>query len=202
MAGLSAVERVELRRKTEELYRQGLGCRQIAEALQEHHVSTYRRLSRMGLLRSKEEAYALNHKVVEERLPFQARPLPDRLRAAAIGEAIRWFLERGYVPSVPVEPSRYDLVVESDEGLKKVQVKTTSFKGKYGLWQVHVHRTSYEASAKPRGVAGKRRSVSYTATEIDFFFVVTGDEKYLIPIAVVGDAHNITLGKKYVLYKI
>jgi hypothetical protein len=156
----------------------------------------------MGLVRSREEAYTLSNAVGPTALPFSNKPQEARLRASAIGSATRWFLERGYVPSIPVEPSRYDLVVESDEGLKKVQVKTSAFKGTGGRWQVHVHRTAYDASVEARGAAGKRRSLSYLSTDVDYFFVITPDSMYLIPIAAVGEAHNITLGRKYDPFKI
>lgn len=44
--------------------------------------------------------------------------------------AARWFLDRGYVVSVPMEVTVYDLVAESDDGLKRIQVKTTRHIGR------------------------------------------------------------------------
>ena len=35
-------------------------------------------------------------------------------------------MERGYLVCVPTEPAPYDIVVESDEGFVRVQVKSTS----------------------------------------------------------------------------
>jgi PD-(D/E)XK endonuclease len=56
-------------------------------------------------------------------LPFANPSKPGSQSGLTI--AARWFLDRGYIVSVPLEPAPYDLVTESDEGLKRVQVKTT-----------------------------------------------------------------------------
>jgi hypothetical protein len=157
----------------------------------------------MGILRGKSEAYEKLHGVEARTLPFQQPAIQENLRSAAIGLAVGWFLDRGYVPSIPLEPTRYDLVAESDEGLKRVQIKSTNYQDDYGVWTVHVHRTKYDAGKQVQGSAGKRRVVSYTKDEVDYFFIVTGDlTKYLIPIDIVGDAKNISLGKKYDSYKV
>lgn len=204
MTGKTLADRDELRARTLALYDQGHGCKTIAAQLGESHTATFRRLQRLGVLRDKDTAYAVRHTVEQRRSPFQNTPGSPNLRSAAIGEAIRWFLDRGYVPSVPVEATRYDLVVESDEGLQRVQIKSTSHKSPYGVWVVHAHRTQYDATAEARGTAGKRRSTSYTKEEIDWFFIVTSDNtKYLIPIEVVeGASGQLSLGKKYDSYKV
>jgi hypothetical protein len=203
MSGQTKVQREALQAKTRELYERGMGCRAVADALDEHPVSTYRRLQRMGILRGRDEAYEEQHRIEFPSLPFQRAPAQTHLRSAAIGIAVRWFLDRGYIPSVPLEPARYDLVVDSDGGLQRIQIKTTNFRDKQGVWVVHAHRTRYHADAETRGVAGKRKAVPYTPVEIDFFFVVTGDlTTYLIPIAASGDRKNLTLGKKYAKFKL
>ena len=53
--------------------------------------------------------------------------------------AARWFLDRGYVVSVPMEVV-YDLVAESDDGLQRIQVKTTR----------HIGGTSAQHQRKPQ----------------------------------------------------
>jgi hypothetical protein len=157
----------------------------------------------MGVVRSRDEAYGLFHCVGEVPVPFGRSPSPVNVRSSAIGEAIRWFLERGYIPSVPLEPTRYDLVVESDGGLKRVQVKSSTSKDGSGAWVARVYRTRYDSATTARGTAGKRRSVRYTKDEVDLFFIVVGDgSRYLIPLEVVGDTMRLNLGKKYERYKI
>jgi len=141
---------------------------------------------------------AFNSRVLEptSAIPFARQALDERLRSAAIGEAVSWFLQRGYVPSLPVEPTRYDIVVESDEGLKKVQVKTTT-RQKNGRFQVGVSRMEYRTTVTTTA-NGRRSRVAYMPGDVDFFFVVTGaGDRYLIPIDVVGSRAVLSLGEKY-----
>ncbi|GAA1865701.1 hypothetical protein GCM10009687_36410 [Asanoa iriomotensis] len=129
-------------------------------------------------------------------IPFARQAADERLRSAAIGEAVSWFLRRGYTPSLPVEPTRYDIVVESDEGLKKVQVKTTT-RQKGGRFQVGVSRMEYRAVAASTTNVRRVRA-TYTCEDVDFFFVITsGGDRYLIPTRVVGGHTVISLGEKY-----
>ncbi|WP_430503102.1 group I intron-associated PD-(D/E)XK endonuclease [Micromonospora trifolii] len=122
------------------LYESGQGCRVIATALSEHPAFVYKRVVAMGIARSRDQTYAARQAVPDVAVPFASAELPDRLRAAAIGEAIAWFLRRGYLPSIPVEPTRYDLVVESDDGLKRVQVKSTTHQDPRGRYVVGIAR--------------------------------------------------------------
>jgi hypothetical protein len=200
---LIRAEAEALRKRTRELYEQGKGCRSIASVLGEDPVATYKRLRRMGVVRSRDEAYGLAHCVEEVPIPFGRLPSQVNVRSSAIGEAVRWFLERGYIPSIPLEPTRYDLVVESDSGFKRVQVKSSTFQDRSGAWVTCTHRTQYDSTVVARGTAGKRRKVRYTKDEVDWFFIVVGDgSKYLIPLEVVGDTLRLSLGKKYENYKI
>lgn len=184
--------------KIEELYRKGVGCRYIGKVLKEDPAIIYKRVKRMGLLRS----------FMESKPPLKAVPLPfcahsqtDYARDAAVGTALCWFLVRGYAPSLPVVVVPYDLVVESDAGLLRVQVKTTSRKscGRYVAQTCHkVYDGALQANA-----GGKRKPVPYTKDEIDIFFIVDAEgRKYLIPIEVVGSKTNIMLDEKYKEYLI
>jgi hypothetical protein len=126
---------------------------------------------------------------------FNADGSDLHLRSAAIAEAISWFLRRGYIPSIPVEPTQYDLIVESDTGFKRVQVKSTTVTER-GRWLVGCSRQVYESG-------GNRKRTAYTANEIDFLFIVTSNnDKYLIPIAVTNGNKTLTLDDKYAKYKI
>jgi hypothetical protein len=202
MAGKSKVVQEATNKRTRELYAQGLGCRAIAKELGEDPVSTFKRLSRMGILRDKDAAYKAQHGVPKIEHPFRQECRDANLRTAAIGEAIRWFLGRGYTPSLPLEPARYDLVVESDQGFKRVQIKSTNSRSSYGMWSVSIGRNAYDSSALPLKTYGKRRKQCYTKDEIDLFFILTGDCKYLIPVEVVEGRKNLSLGKKYDFYKV
>ena len=169
--------------KTKELYQNGKGSRVIASILHENPTTTYRRLVRMGLNRSKEEAQSI--KLVEPTaIPFSNILTQDTLRKSATGEAIRWFLSRGYTPSIPVEPVRYDLVVESDIGLLRVQVKSTTRKlGSF--WCVQTCRLEYDKSLRSNS-SGKRKKTSYSKDDVDLFFVLTQDgSRYLVGLLML-----------------
>lgn len=185
------------------LYVAGSGCRVIAEALGEHPAMIYKRVRAMGLNRTREEAEQIQVKTAEG-IPFQTQPVPTTLSAAALGVAIRWFLERGHIPSIPVEPTRYDLIVESKTGLQRVQVKTTAMRDRKGTgpWVVYTSRSAYDRNLPIRS-DGKRSRVAYTEEEVDFFFVVTeAGDKYLIPRASTGDALSVSLDTKYAAFKV
>ncbi|MGF6824366.1 hypothetical protein M2317_003295 [Microbacterium sp. ZKA21] len=111
-----------------------------------------------------------------------AEMLPDlgRLNRAGPMLAAAWFTLCGLDVAWPLEPCRYDLVVTSRTGARRVQVKTTTTRVD-GSWKVFLSTTS-----------GARHP--YSPDEIDDFFVIDGDLKYyLIPIEVVGGRHALHL---------
>lgn len=188
----------ELDERIRAWYEQGLGCRQIGTLLGEDPAIIYKRVRRMELSRTRLEARQV---APELPLPFQAAVSEKFLRTAAIGEAVSWFLQRGYVVSIPLAVTQYDLVTESDEGFARVQVKTTTRKDRYGRWVVEVQRQVYEAGVKTANGARRRRA--YQPDEIDMFFVTTGDGgRYLIPLKATGGARSLSLDDKYAAYKV
>ena len=55
----------------------------------------------------------------------------------ALGIAIAYFSSQGNVVSIPLNDTQdYDLIIEESDGLKKIQVKATGCKTKYGIYQV------------------------------------------------------------------
>lgn len=132
--------------------------------------------------------------------PFQ-RPRTGIGSTPSLTVAMQWFLERGYIVSVPIEPAPYDLVTESDEGLKRVQVKTTSRRDQRGGFKARLTRTLYIPGAKPNS-GGSYRAVPYEPGVIDYFFIITkGGTAYLIPAPVVEGATDIAL-VRYARFKI
>ena len=97
------------------------------------------------------------------------------------------------MPLVPAEPLQYDLAVETPDGLKRVQVKSTShFDRRSGCWSVSVCRKT----------ANKTKSQAYSPDEVDLFMIVDGDlELYLIPFEVIGGRLTLSL-KAYEAYKV
>jgi len=197
-------EMVALDARIRPLYEIGLGCRKIASVLCEDPVTVFKRVRRMGILRSLDAAVLVRPPRVpahERPSVFSRHPHARQLRSAAIGDAIHWFLSRGYTPSIPVDPVRYDLVVESDQGLIRVQVKSTNQKGKSGRWTVHAYRAAYNATS-PANANGRRRRILYSSADVDYFFIVTGDRsRYLIPVDSVT-TFTLTLDHKYARFKV
>jgi hypothetical protein len=115
--------------------------------------------------------------------------------------AARWFLDRGYIVSLPLEPARYDLATESDDGLKRVQVKTTRQVGRNGRHKVYLARMVHDAKA-PRNANGNRKRVAYKAEDADYFFVITPASAYLIPIDVIAGKLQIVLDEKYAAFAV
>jgi hypothetical protein len=111
-------------------------------------------------------------------------------------------MERGYTVCVPVEPAPYDLVVDSDDGLVRVQVKSTVSKERTDRWVVRISRMAYERGTKP-GANGARVKCLYAPGEVDYFFVVTpvGDY-YLIPLSATKGLASLTLDSKYGAFKV
>jgi hypothetical protein len=102
--------------------------------------------------------------------------------------AASWFALCGHAVSWPLEPSRYDLLVCSDEKIRRVQVKTTTVRAG-ATWKVYLSTSHRE-----------RRT--YDPDEIDDFFIIDGGLMfYLIPVVAVGGLHAIHLGA-YVDYQL
>lgn len=177
------------------LYEQGIGCRLIGKTLCEDPALVFKRVRRMGIGRTREKSRTIG--LPELSVPFTQSPIPKNLPRAAIGIATQWFLRRGYMASLPVEPTHYDLVVESDTGLQRVQVKsTTCLDPRSGAWVVHTHRLTWDPKTP-----GKRRKCPYTKENIDLFFVVTGNNDiFVIPVEAVT-AMSISLDTKYTRFK-
>ncbi len=184
------------------LYENGLGCRQIGAALNENPVLIFKRLRRMGIVRTTKEAIASTTSRAAHVSPFTRATASHQLRASAIGDAICWFLDRGYKPSVPVDVAHYDLIVESDDGLKRIQVKTTTAKDRgSNRWTVKIMRHAYDRHAKARNAAGKRRELPYSPDDVDYFYIMTGDRsRYIVPVKATAGALRLNLDVKFARY--
>jgi len=113
-------------------------------------------------------------------------PALRNLRQAATSFAASWFSLRGCAVAMPIEPTVYDLLVSAPDGIKRVQVKTTTYNGKTG-WQVAVGR-------RPYSIGNRERQIPYDPELIDWFFIVDGDlPMYLIPSTVLGGRVQVLL---------
>ena len=106
--------------------------------------------------------------------------------------AASWFSLCGFGTAIPAEPTIYDLLVSMPDGIKRIQVKTTTYSSKSG-WQVAVGR-------RPYSPGNRERLVPYDPELIDWFFIVDGDlTVYLIPSQVIAGRVQILL-RRYTRY--
>jgi PD-(D/E)XK endonuclease len=137
------------------------------------------------------------------RQPLAATEMPFTKPAASGSQsglciAARWFLDRGYTVSVPLEPAQYDLVTESDEGLKRIQIKTCRRRTRGGRYDVRVARRVYDPS-----VPGSYRVAQYDPGMVDFFFIITqAGTMFLIPLNAVAGLMRIVVDDKYAAFMI
>jgi hypothetical protein len=108
---------------------------------------------------------------------------------------LRGSQKKGYVVAIPLTDSQdYDLIVDV-AGLKRVQVKTTTYKKKSGNFFV-----SLTIKGGNRSGIGKIKKLD--ETQVDEIFVLTSESSYLIPVSALSGKQTITLCCKYDVYKI
>jgi hypothetical protein len=113
------------------------------------------------------------------------RPDIKHLREAGTAIATMWFLLCGCNVSIPLEPAVYDLLVSAQDGIKRVQVKTTTYNK--GGWAVSVGRRPY--TTDNRGPL-----VPYDPDLLDLFFILDGElTMYVIPSRVIAGRVAIIL---------
>ena len=124
----------------------------------------------------------------------------NTLRQGEMSEQIfanKCFVEYGYMVSNPIGTADYDLVVDVNGSLKKVQVKS-SIKGN---GNVNICKGTNAVKS------GKQGKYPYPEESIDFFAIhnIPNDDWYIIPRNATGDAMNLRIALKregkYTCYK-
>jgi hypothetical protein len=165
------------------------------------YIAFQRRAETLGLDTSHFQGQSWSSRPIDgQSIPFSRPPSLEHLPKTAVALASAWFLERGYRVSVPTEPAPYDLVVESDDGFARIQVKSTSDRD-VGRWAVSISRREYTPGILNAG--GARKDCVYRDTESDYFFIVTGDgSQYIIPLKATNGIGHITLDSKYAAFRV
>ncbi len=116
---------------------------------------------------------------------------------AGLGTAIGWLTRSGYTVCVPLTDSQdFDLVVDVEGDLKRVQVKTTTHKNTRGRWVA-----SLRVAGGNRSGTGKRKK--FDPTKVDYLFVVTADDDlYWIPTFECSCESQLVLAPKYDKFKV
>ena len=109
---------------------------------------------------------------------------------AGLGIAVAYYSSNGYTVSIPLNDTQdYDLIVDKNNVLKKVQVKATSCKTKYNRYQV-----ALKSCGGTKGEAYK----TIIDTKIDEVFIVTDTmEMFIIPIEEIKNKSTLNLSEKY-----
>jgi hypothetical protein len=130
-------------------------------------------------------------------LRLQERPNTRRQGDIGVALAIKWFIENGYRPFVPIgELPDYDLVVDFDGVLYRVQVRTTYFKKPSGNYEVNLRVLGGNRS-------GTGKIKHFDPQKVDYLFVVTeSGEKYFIPSHAILIKSALTLCEKYAVYQV
>lgn len=111
-----------------------------------------------------------------------------------LGLAIGWFVSNGYTVSLPLTDSQpYDLIVDKDNQVHRVQVKTTSYK-KSG---------SFNVSLTIKGGNQSYYTVKkFDHSSVELIFIVTSEDDYfLIPTSEINGKQTMSLGKEYEKYR-
>lgn len=113
-----------------------------------------------------------------------------------LGKAISYFLDMGYNVSIPItDTQRYDLVVEFEGSLARVECKTTDYKSEYGIPVVSVKTCGGNRSGQTI------KKISEDEADLLFAYDIGSDSCWVIPVSVIHGMTSLSLGKKYEDYK-
>lgn len=108
-----------------------------------------------------------------------------------LGRAIAFFVENGYVVSIPLNDcQKYDLIVEKDGILYRVQVKTSTYQQNKSSWTVRLATSS--------GNTVKNTVTPFDTDSCDLLFILTNNmTMYCIPTDKIEAKHTLNVGNKY-----
>lgn len=109
--------------------------------------------------------------------------------------AIAYYASNGYTVSIPLNDTQdYDLIVDNNNVLKRVQVKTTSCISKSGNYQV-----ALKSCGGTKGTTYK----TIIDTNIEEVFILTKNKEiYILPINAIKNKSTLNICNKYKKYKI
>lgn len=111
-----------------------------------------------------------------------------------LGIAIAYYSSNGYIVSIPLNDTQdYDLVVEKDNKLRRVQVKATSCKTKYWVYQVALKSCG--------GTSGKTYKTIIDTNIEEIFIFTKNKDIYIIPKEKIMNKATLNIYSKYEIYK-
>ena len=132
---------------------------------------------------------------LREAIGFRTFANPRKQGNAGLGIAIAYLSRIGADVAIPLtDTQRYDLIIVHDEGMERVQVKTTTTK-EWRNYVVHL-----------RTVGGNKSQVKvrlFDPTDYEWLFVVCGDATaYMIPSTEISTRYSLTLGPRYERFRL
>lgn len=114
---------------------------------------------------------------------------------SGLGMAIAYFSTNGYTVSIPLNDTQdYDLIVEKENLLQRVQVKSTGCIGK---------GNNYQVALKSCGGTSGKTYKTIIQTNVELLFILTANkEMYLIPKKEIRNKSTLSLCDKYERFKI
>jgi hypothetical protein len=113
-----------------------------------------------------------------------------------LGKAIEYFTSKAIPVSIPLnDTQKYDLIVDIDNKLYRISVKTSTQVNEHGSYVVQLRNCG--------GSSGKSKVRLFDNTSCDYIFVLTSNNKtYLIPSNIIAAINSIVIGKKYIEYEV
>lgn len=113
----------------------------------------------------------------------------------SLGIAIAYYASNVYTVSIPLNDTQdYDLLVDKNNVIKRIQVKSTGCKTKYG---------NYQLALKSCGGTKGKAYKTVIETNIDELFALTEDLKiYIIPKEKINNKTTLNLCDKYEEYRV
>ena len=114
---------------------------------------------------------------------------------SSLGIAIAYYSSNGYTVSIPLNDTQdYDLIVDKNNNLRKVQVKSSACKTKYG---------NYQVALKSCGGTKGNTYKTVIETNVDEVFILLENlEMYIIPIEKIKNKATLNICKKYDSYRV
>ena len=89
-----------------------------------------------------------------------------------------WFLERGFIVSVPEIPCQYDMVIDVDNKLYKIQIKTCHLSNEGDYLEFNTSSITHNKNGYTQRI--------YNSNSVDYFMTTYKDEYYLVPFEECG----------------
>jgi len=137
----------------------------------------------------------MERRPLREAIGFRTFANPRKQGNAGLGIAIAYLSRIGVEVAIPLtDTQRYDLIIVHDEGMERVQVKTTTVKQ---------GRNYY---ARLTTIGGNHTQVKvrkFEPTDYEWLFVVCGDATaYMIPTQAITARTGLVLGRRYEHYRL